>query len=355
MLNLAAPVAEVRKIAALRANGIGDLIFVVPALVALRHAYPRAELVLLGQAWHARFLRDRPGPVDRVIVVPPSRGVNGSETTDGDPAALNRFFAAMRAERFDLALQLHGGGRHSNPFVRRLGARLTAGLKSVDAEPLDRWVPYVYFQQEFMRYLEVAALVGARPVELEPRLAVTPADRAEAAEAVPPEARPLAVLHPGAGDPRRRWPAEHFAAVADALAAAGARVGVIGSGSERPIVDAILGGVRGGVIDLCDRLSLGGLAGLLQRTRVVVSNDSGPLHLAAAVGARTVGVYWCFNVFTSSPLTRTHHRPLTSWQTHCPECGASCVTGRCEHAHSLVGSVSVAAVREAALELLAAG
>jgi ADP-heptose:LPS heptosyltransferase len=109
------------------------------------------------------------------------------------------------------------------------------------------------------------------------------------------------------------------------------------------------------VIDLCDRLSLGGLAGLLQRARVVVSNDSGPLHLAAAVGARTVGVYWCFNVFTSSPLTRTRHRPLTSWQTHCPECGTSCVAGRCEHAHSLVASVPVAAVREAALELLAAG
>ena len=354
MLNLAAPVAEVRKIAALRANGIGDLIFVVPALVALRRAYPRAELVLLGQAWHARFFRGRPGPVDRVIVVPPSRGVNGSETADDDPAALDRFFAAMRAERFDLALQLHGGGRHSNPFVRRLGARVTAGLKSVDAEPLDRWVPYVYFQQECMRYLEVVALVGAPPVQLEPRLAVTAADRAEADGAVPPEARPLAVLHPGAGDPRRRWPAEHFAAVADALDAAGARVGVIGSGSERSIVDAILGSGRGAVIDLCDRLSLGGLAGLLQRARVVVSNDSGPLHLAAAVGARTVGVYWCFNVFTSSPLTRTRHRPFTSWQTHCPECGASCVTGRCAHAHSLVASVPVAAVREAALELLAA-
>lgn len=138
MLNLAAPVAEVRKIAALRANGIGDLMFVLPALVALRRAYPRAELVLLGQAWHARFFRGRPGPVDRVIVVPPSRGVNGSETTDDDPAALGRFFAAMQAERFDLASQLHGGGRHSNPFVRRLGARVTAGLKSVDAEP--RWL-----------------------------------------------------------------------------------------------------------------------------------------------------------------------------------------------------------------------
>ncbi|MDC0674415.1 glycosyltransferase family 9 protein [Nannocystis radixulma] len=344
---------EVRKIAVLRANAIGDLIFVLPALQALRERYPRAEIVLMARAWHARFLRDRPGPVDRVIVIPRSRGVNGSETEDDDPVELNRFFAVMREERFDLAIQLHGGGRHSNPFVRRLGARLAIGLKSPDAEPLDRWVPYVYFQPECVRYLEVVTLVGACPVDLEPRLAVTGADRAEAATVVPPSERPLALLHPGAGDPRRRWPAASFVAVADALAAAGAQVGVLGSGGERPIVDAILGGMNTPGLDLCDRLTLGGLAGLLQRAGVVVSNDSGPLHLAAAVGARTVGIYWCFNLFTSSPLTRLRHRPFTSWQTHCPECGACLLAGRCEHSLSLVASVPVDEVREAALELLA--
>jgi ADP-heptose:LPS heptosyltransferase len=353
MLCITEPIPEVRKIAVLRANALGDLIFVLPALEALRQAYPQAELVLLGQAWHARFLRDRPGPVDRVVVVPPSRGVNGSETHEDDPVELNQFFAMMREERFDLALQLHGGGRYSNPFVRRLGARFTVGLKTPEAEPLDRWLPYVYFQPELVRYLEVVALVGARPADLDPRLVVTDVDRVEAEAAVPRTVHPLALLHPGAGDPRRRWPAESFVAVADALDAAGARVGVLGSGDERRIADFILSTMRGEGFDLCDRLSIGGLAALMERASVVVSNDSGPLHLAFAVGARTVGVYWCFNVFTSSPLTRVRHRPFTSWEVNCPACGASCVTGTCAHRQSLVSSVPVAAVRDAALELLA--
>src|SRR5438309_10264707 len=102
------PDPSVTKIAVLRANAIGDLIFALPALDALRAAYPAAEIVLLGTAWHARFLAGRPGPVDRVVELPPGALDGGSPDAE--------FVAAMRAERFDLALQLHGGGRTSNPL-----------------------------------------------------------------------------------------------------------------------------------------------------------------------------------------------------------------------------------------------
>jgi ADP-heptose:LPS heptosyltransferase len=265
----------------------------------------------------------------------------------------------MRDEKFDLAVQLHGGGRHSNPFVRRLGARVTVGLKSPDAPPLDRWLPYIYFQHEYVRYLEVTALAGAKPVVLEPRLRVTDRDRAEAAAQVSESGRPLAILHPGAGDPRRRWPPENFAAVADALIDDGARVGVIGTAGERPVVEAVLRELArrrfdesSQTLDLCDKLSLGGLAALLERAAVVVSDDSGPLHLAFAVGARTVGIYWCFNLYTSCPLTRARHHPFVSWQLNCPDCGHTCVDARCEHTSSLVTSIPVGNVRDAALGFL---
>src|SRR5437667_7394301 len=76
-------VPDVHKIAVLRANAIGDLTFALPALEALCAAYPGAELVLLGQEWHARFLEGRPGPVDRVVVVPPYRGVSLPDTNLG--------------------------------------------------------------------------------------------------------------------------------------------------------------------------------------------------------------------------------------------------------------------------------
>ncbi|MDX2154534.1 MAG: hypothetical protein SFV54_27580 [Bryobacteraceae bacterium] len=118
------------KIAVLRANAVGDFVFALPALEALRAAYPQAELVLLGKQWHQDFLRGRPGPVDRVSVVPHSRGVNVERDMHEDPAELERFFEAARRERFDVALQLHGGGRHSNPFLLQLNAALTVGLKN---------------------------------------------------------------------------------------------------------------------------------------------------------------------------------------------------------------------------------
>ena len=348
------PERDVRKIAVLRANQIGDFLFTLPALAALRAAYPGAEIVLLGRAWHAAFLAGRPGPVDRVVVVPPARGVSAPPDGAEDPEELARFFAAMREERFDLALQFQGGGRHSNPFTLRLGARLTAGLKTPDAAPLDRWVPYVYFQHEVVRYLEVAALVGATAAGLEPRVSVTDRDLAESYDAVPEDARPLVALHPGATDARRWWPAERFAAVGDALAAAGdgaARVVVLGVEEERPLVEAVLGAMGTEAEDLCGRLSLGGLAGLLSRCRLVVANDSGPLHLATAVGAATVGVYWCFNLVNCAPLTRARHRPFVSWRLTCPVCGVDCTRGMCEHRASFVADVPAGEVVEAALEL----
>jgi hypothetical protein len=166
------------------------------------------------------------------------------------PAAVDRFFARMRAERFDLAVQLHGGGRHSNPFLRRLGAGVTAGSRTPNAQPLDRTVPYTGHQHEIHRFLEVAGLVGAAPVTLEPRLQVTDADRAEAAAALAGDDRPLVVLHPGAKDPRRRWPVERLAVVGSELARKGARLAVVGTASERGLVDRLVDGLDGHAADL---------------------------------------------------------------------------------------------------------
>ncbi len=344
---------QVRKLAVLRANAIGDFIFALPALEALRAAFPEAEIVLLGRDWHPGFLNGRPGPLDRVVPVPPSRGVHDRPEAVENSPELEAFFEQARRENFDIALQMHGGGRYSNPFVRRLGARLTAGLKAPDAIALDRWVPYIYFQPEILRLLEVAGLVGARPVELEPRLSVTDKDLEEAERAVPERRGALVVLNPGAGDGRRRWPLEKFAQVGDALAEAGAHVVVHGAEWERPLVEGVTERMCADAQALCGSLSLGGLAGLLSRARLMISNDSGPLHLAAAVGAATVGIYWCGNLITAGPMTRARRRPVVSWRLNCPECGFDCTTGECGHHVSFVADVRVEEVLAPARELLA--
>lgn len=344
---------SVKKIAVLRANAIGDYIFSLPALAALRAAYPGAEIVLLGQEWHAGFLTDRPGPVDRVVVVPRIPGIwDPPEGEAENPYLMEAFFEEMQAEGFDLAIQMHGGGRNSNPFLNRLGARITAGLRTPDALMLDLWVPYVFYQPEIFRYLEVVGLVGAAPVTLAPQLQVTEQDREEADQILLPGDMPLAILNPGSGSPRRRWPPEKFAAVGNALAWAGAEVAVIGVQDEAGLAQAVVNGMAAPVHNLSGKTSLEGLTGLLSRAAVVVSNDSGPLHLASAVGAATVGIYWCGNLIVAGPVSRSNHRPAISWQLDCPVCGLDCTQNECGHQVSFVAGVSQEEVIASALSLL---
>ncbi|KAA9374456.1 glycosyltransferase family 9 protein [Microbispora cellulosiformans] len=339
----------VDRIAVLRANALGDLVLAVPALEALRRAYPGARLTLLGRPWHARFLEGRPGPVDDVVALPPISGV--SSTADGHKAP-ESLFEGLRERRFDLAVQIHGGGRHSNPFVRAIGARVTAGLCSPDAERLDLWVPYVHFQHEILRHLEVAALVGGTFDVFEPWIAVTGADRAELARVYGELPSGLVALHPGATDPRRRWPARSFAEAADRL---GRPVVITGVEAEREVAEKVAAAMRRPAVMAVGTLGVGGLAALYERCHLVISNDTGPRHLAAAVGTATVSVYWCGNLINAGPLTRTRHRSLMSWTAECPVCGVSGLdprAERCPHDESWVADVTVDEVVEQAEYLL---
>ncbi|SCG63535.1 glycosyltransferase family 9 protein [Micromonospora halophytica] len=353
-------VPDVARIAVLRANALGDFIFLLPALESLRAAYPEAEIVLLGAPWHAELWRDRPGPVDRVLVIPPAPGIRDPGPGE-KPGSLDDFLDAAAGERFDLALQVHGGGGNSNPIVNRLGARVTAGLRAEGAPPLHRWIRYVYYQHEVIRYLEVTALVGAPAVTIVPALAVTDTDRAEARDVLGAPVGPRVALHPGATDSRRRWPAERFGEVARALHRDGYDVLVTGTPAEQDLVDAVVASAGVPVRPQVGTLSLGGLAATYEGCDLVISNDTGPLHLAGAVGTATVGVYWLGNLINGATPLRARHRPIASWTTHCPICGVDCTPGiyphrpgdgDCPHRDSFVTDVPVLEVLEAAAELL---
>jgi ADP-heptose:LPS heptosyltransferase len=348
---VAPKVEGVRRIVVLRANAMGDFVVAVPALEALRAAYPDARITYLGLPWHAELLTGRPGPWDDVVVVPPYTDIVAG---DPDAATIDAFFDEQRAAGYDLAVQLHGGGGNSNPFIERLGARVSAGARDTGAPPLDRWVRYAYYQHEVLRFLEVAALVGAPPVTIEPRLALTAADVRHADESLPVSPQPLVVLHPGASDPRRRWPADSFAEVARSLAQYGCRVAVVGSGPDDARAAFRITELSDAV-DLVGVLDLKAMAGVLARAQLVVGNDSGPRHLGAALGTPTVGVYWVGNVINSGPLLRARHRVAVSFRNDCPVCGAdqsSVGTQRCLHNDSFVADVTVDEVLAHATDLL---
>lgn len=336
----------VRKIVVLRPGAVGDFVFALPALHALKAAYPGAELVLAGTAWQRAFLRGRPGPVDRVVEVPPVPGVGAPPSAPAAAAeAVERFVDAMRAERFDLALQMVGGGRHSNPFLLRFGARLTVGACAPDVPLLDRWIPFREPSQRRLALLEIAGLAGADlrfPPAAQPELAVTAADRREAAAVVPvlPGQR-LIVLQPGSTDPRRRWPASMFAALGDRLAREGARVAINGAPDEAALVHEVAASMHAPAIALAGRLSLGGLCGLLERADLLVSNDTGPLHLGLALGVPSVGIFWLTNLVEGMPLRPSTLLAAMSVRTRCSVCDADNVRTRCPHDVSFVADVGI--------------
>ena len=350
-----------KKIAVLRANALGDYIFILPALQALKEKFPDAEIVLLGKDWHKGYLSNRPGPVDRVNVVPPYPGVGESEGFQPNQQVLDDFFAEMQKEKFDLAFQLHGGGRNSNPFISRLGAKLTIGLKTPDAASLDISVPYVYYFSEILRYLEVVAQIGATTRYIEPVVEITENDLIEAKNAIGElQSKAVAIIHPGASDPRRRWPGRNFAQIADFLIEKGYSVYITGVPSEINDVNDVLSHVqqKNRIQNLCGRLSLNALTGLLSKAHILVSNDTGPLHLARALKTSTVGIYWAGNAITGLSMTTALHRSLPSFAFHCPICGLAASKidkddpGTCPHDTSFVADVQVEDVRLALKELI---
>lgn len=338
----------VEHIVVLRAAGIGDLMFAMPAIEALAAAYPDASLTLIGSPAGSALLEGRPGPVDEVIIPPFAEGIRpGPE----DRSELGLFFERMRQRRVDLAVQLHGGGRFSNPFLLRLGARHTVGTRTDDAVPLERTLPYVYYQSEMMRSLEVVGLAGAPAVTLEARLTVTEPERAAAEKFRDPGRARLLTIHPGATDPRRRY--DSFGEVAARAVSDGWQVLVVGDESDREAADEIVAAADntspGSATSLAGTLSLPELLGVLSISNVMAGTDSGPRHLAMAVGTPTVGLFWVGNVITAGPLGRGQHRIHMSWVTRCPVCGVDVTqvgwtADRCEHDPSYLAHIDPATV-----------
>jgi len=364
--------SDVTRIAVLRGGGLGDLIYTYPALYALKNAYPGATITLLGTPIHAALAAATQGPVDDVEMLPVAQGVhdgprNGERFGDEaeDVAAQEAFFEAMRASEFDVAFQMHGGGRFSNPFLLRLGARHTVGTRTKDAEPLERNLDYVYYQNEPDRWVEVAGLAGA-PSMVAPPLVPGLEHQQNIAGVRDPERKSLVIVHPGATDPRRRWPASYFAEAAAGLAREGAQVLVVGDRSEKALAQEVAELAvrhlpepdRNAVRSVAGELDIGDLAALLASATAVLASDSGPRHLAQALGTPTVGIYWVGNAFNAAPRGRGLHRVHMSWLTRCPRCGADVTqvgwtAPHCGHGDSLIEGIAVADVVQDVLDLTA--
>jgi ADP-heptose:LPS heptosyltransferase len=283
---------EPRSVAVVRLRtGLGDLLCGVPALRALRARLPRATISLVTFREMTPVVERQAAYVDELLPFP---GWPGIPERPPRPARIPRFLAACRARRFDLAIQAYGARHAADEVTALLGARRTAGFCAPDAPPPGGgFLPYPERLHEIDRQLALMQHLGApaRGRHLEFPTSGRDAEDATALRAT--EALDFyAVLHPGATAASRRWPAEHFAAVGDALAADGLRVAVTGTAPERRLTADVVATMRSPAVDLGGRTVLGAFGAVLRDAALLVSSDTGAAHLAAAVGTPAVVV--CF-------------------------------------------------------------
>jgi ADP-heptose:LPS heptosyltransferase len=191
-------------------------------------------------------------------------------------------------------LQLHGSGELTNPLAMLLGGRMTAGycLPGQYCPDPERFIPYPADVREVDRHLRVLEHLGIRPQGTHKEFSVYEADRRALTRALADVrlASPYVVVHPGASVPERRWPPERFAAVADQVSARGFQIVVTGSDGEAPVTAAVREAMTAPCVDLTGRTSMGMLAALLADAALLVSNDTGVMHVAEAVGTPLVAV-----------------------------------------------------------------
>jgi heptosyltransferase-2 len=273
----------------LRFSALGDVLLTTPALEALHMAWPRTRILVAVKARLAPLLAGNP---DLAEVVPLEEG-------EGPLAYALRLRRHLAGVERVAVLDLHGKLRsvllrallpwrwrtvvwRRRPLVETLGVKLRLRPARVGVRFADRY------------HAAAEALVGRPLPRGRLRAFVNPADLERArgllrGAGLSPD-RPLLGLSPGAAWATKRWPLEHYAELARLALAAGVQVAVQGSLEERPL-GSQLAAAAPGAVDLCGRLDLGTLGGFTSLCTAFVTNDTGPLHLARALGVPTLAFF----------------------------------------------------------------
>lgn len=312
-LPAAVPVPPDGRIAVFRAlPGLGDLLCAVPALRALRQARPDVEVTYVGLPETESLVRRFPRYVDRFLAFP---GFPGLPDRRPDVRRLPGFLAAAQSSSFDLAIQLHGSGELTNAVVALLGARRAAGHYRKSSPPGDcaHFLPWIEGCSEVRRNLRLMAHLGwpSDDERLEFPIATGADAELDAIDGLAAIAgSPIVCLHPGAMVPGRRWSPAGFAEVGDRLAEAGNAIVLTGGRGERDLTALVASLMDQPAVDLAGKTSLDALAALYRRSALLVCNDTGVSHLAAALGVPSVVVFRTSDKRRWAPLDARLHRPV---------------------------------------------
>ncbi len=280
---------------------LGDTLFVTPTIHALRQRYPNALITALASATNAPLLRHNPD-LDDTVVLPFRADWRGG-------GALPATLRLLLHRRYDVALCFGTPALGWLPYAAGIARR-----EYLDYPPLWWLLPRDFSAWNRRHAVELYATAARRldipPLERRMHVQVTAAERA-AARGLLHQLRlaraPVRVaIHPGSGaaPDQKRWPLCRFVAVAQTLVEqADARIIVVGGASERVLGAQLARDIGGGAVSLAGRLDLRQSLALFEACDLFIGNDSGPLHLATAVGTPVVGIYGATDPVVFGPWT----------------------------------------------------
>jgi len=347
--------SDARNILAVRLDNLGDVLMTTPALRAIKESDPRRTVTLLASDAGAAVARYVP-EIDEVIRYDAAwvRSVWQASSLGG-----LRCLSQLTEGRFDAAIVFTVYSQSALPAATMAWlAGIPLRLAHVRENPyqlLTDWVkesePDTEIRHEVRRQLDLVAGVGYTTgndhlsFEVDPGELASAMDKLE--EAGIDTGRPFIVVHPGATAASRRYPPGQFAQATRLLAAStGHQFVITGSVEERQLVEVVrVQGARG-AIGMAGQFELGELAAVIQRSALLIANNTGPVHIAAALGTPVVDLY---------ALTNPQHTPwrvLSRVLFHDVAC-KYCYKSVCpEQHHACLREVSPEAVAHAALELL---
>jgi heptosyltransferase-2 len=313
-----------KRILVVKLADLGDLLTATPALRALRSRFPEAHITALVTPHTAPLLAGNDA-VDAVLEFPKARFDHPRDLLavregSASVAAGLRLAGDLARGHFDATVLLHHlttrwGRLKYRVLLAATGAPIRVGLDNGMGTFLSQRAPDLGFgvRHEVDYWLDVVGTLGATHPDPRMELHLTPqeldvADRDWSAYGF--EGQEVALLHPGSGtfSVAKRWPAERFGAVADALAAEGLRIGIIAGPGEEPLAERASAAMSSPSSLVRSQGGFRALAALLRRARLFVGNDSGVMHGAATMGVPVVAVFGLSNHRAWGPYPADAHR-----------------------------------------------
>ena len=280
-----------KRILVVKLDHLGDVILATPVFSNLRQAYPDAERHALTGTW-SRVVLERHPDVKTVFDYN-----SPAFCRSGKPTSLReafRLYRELRRQKYDLVVELRGDWRTTGfSFLRLTRHRLSrAALQIENKLGLARFSG----THETTRNLDLLRHAGIPTPCQNATFSVTTADEKWGSDFLGShkidKQSPLVAIHPGSPIPLKRWCPERYAELADWLIARkGTQILFVGVKEEVPIVTEIQRRMQGASINIAGETTLTQLASILRACNMFIGNDSGPMHLAAAVGTPTIGLY----------------------------------------------------------------